>query len=133
MSKCRPHVWNVEPWLPLYAKARPEDHPAMECVNCGRVLAVVDTTPNMRTSIMRGIASRLFEGDEYTEVYEAVGEYFRFHLTGTRGLLMKERARNRQEETVREMVQEKSEMLRWWERRADMEGLEVHGPETRSA
>ena len=78
MARCRPHVWNVEAWLPLYRSA--DIDADMECLNCGRVLSVKDTTPNMQLSITRSIASRLFDGDEYSEVYDAVSAYFRHHL-----------------------------------------------------
>ena len=77
--KCRPHVWNVEKWLPLY-KGADIGLPEITCTTCGRVLAVRDTTPNMRASITHGIASRLYEGDEYDEVQDAVLEYFAFHI-----------------------------------------------------
>ena len=77
--KCRPHVWNVEKWLPIF-KGADITVPEIECLNCGRVLHVRDTSPNMRASICEGIASRLFEGDEYEEVQDAVSQYFSFHI-----------------------------------------------------
>ena len=79
--KCRPHRWNIEDWLPLYKSNSVEkSYPEIWCVDCGRVLAVRDTTPNMRASISDGIAKRLYDGDEYSEVYNSVNEYFEFHL-----------------------------------------------------
>ena len=51
---CRPHRWNVEDWLPLYGNKVEETAPEIRCLNCGRVLAVRDTTPNMRGSITEG-------------------------------------------------------------------------------
>ena len=66
-------------WLPLYAQAD-ITLPEITCVNCGRVLAVVDTTPNMRSSITEGIAKRLYEGDEYEEVHDAVSKYFAYQI-----------------------------------------------------
>ena len=79
---CRPHRWNIEDWLPLNPHAKPEDHPSMQCLRCGRTLAVTDTTSDMRASIASGIATRLFMGDEYSEVYDAVQDYFLHHITG---------------------------------------------------
>ena len=76
---CRPHRWNVEDWLPLYGNKVEETAPEIRCLNCGRVLAVRDTTPNMRGSITEGIASRLFKGERYDEVAKSVREYFAFH------------------------------------------------------
>ena len=81
--KCRPHRWNIEDWLPLLKANRVEEtYPEIWCLNlnCGRVLAVRDTTPSMRASIADGIAKRFCEGDEYDEVYESVNEYFAYHL-----------------------------------------------------
>ena len=78
-KKCSPHRWNVEDWLPLY-KGTDITIPELTCRNCGRVLAVGDTTPNMRASIADGIASRLFKGDEYAEVHDAVTKYFTYQI-----------------------------------------------------
>lgn len=79
MIRCRPHRWNVEDWLPLWREvgATPDDHDSIRCVNCGRVLRVEETSANQRSSIAGAIASRLFCGDEYSEVYDAVMEFFR--------------------------------------------------------
>ena len=83
--KCRPHRWNIEDWLPLFKGNRVEDSdPEIWCLDCGRVLAVRDTTLNMRASIANGIAKRFLGGDEYDEVYESVNEYFEFHLAAFR-------------------------------------------------
>ena len=82
--KCSPHLWNVEEWLPLYGKPVEKSYPEIWCLECGRVLAVRDMTPNMQASITHGIASRLFDGERYSEVAKAVREYFMFHSTGLR-------------------------------------------------
>ena len=66
---------------PLIVDTAPADYPAMTCQNCGRVLAIKDTSPNQRGSIASSIASRLYEGDEYSEVFGAVMDYFNQHLT----------------------------------------------------
>ena len=79
-KKCSPHIWNIDDWLPLYRSNRVEESPPeITCVDCGRVLAVVDTSPNMRSSIAVGIASRLFDGVEYDRVLASVNEYFEYH------------------------------------------------------
>jgi hypothetical protein len=80
-SLCNPHVWDYQNWLPLIVDTAPADYPAMTCQNCGRVLAIKDTSPNQRGSIASSIASRLYEGDEYSEVFGAVMDYFNQHLT----------------------------------------------------
>ena len=80
-SLCNPHVWDYKNWLPLIVDTAPADYPAMTCQNCGRVLAIKDTSPNQRGSIASSIASRLYEGDEYSEVFGAVMDYFNQHLT----------------------------------------------------
>ena len=77
--KCRTHRWNVEKWLPIY-KGADISVPEITCTICGRVLAVQDTSPNMRASITEGIARRLFEGDEYSEVFDSVMECWAFHI-----------------------------------------------------
>ena len=82
--KCRPHRWNIEDWLPLYGKPVEKSYPEIWCLDCGRVLAVRDMTLNMRASIANGIAKRVFDGDEYDEVYESVNEYFTYHLAAFR-------------------------------------------------
>ena len=79
--KCRVHLWNVEEWLPLYGKPVEKSFPEIWCLECGRVLAVRDMTPNMQASITHGIASRLFDGKRYSEVAKSVREYFMFHST----------------------------------------------------
>ena len=79
--KCRVHLWNVEEWLPLYGKPVEKSFPEIWCLECGRVLAVRDMTPNMQASITNGIASRLFDGKRYSEVAKSVREYFMFHST----------------------------------------------------
>ena len=71
MSACSPHRWNVEQALPIY-KDHDQTLTGLTCQHCGRYLDVMDTSPNMRASIAQGIASRLYEGDEYSEVHEAV-------------------------------------------------------------
>ena len=78
---CKFHRWDHENWLPLIQGSKPEDYPAMTCQTCGRVLAVMDTSPNMRASIATSIASRLKGGDEYDEVFSSVMAYFNTHLT----------------------------------------------------
>ena len=83
--KCRVHRWNIEDWLPLYKSNRVEESSSeIWCVDCGRVLAVRDMTPNMRSSISDGIAKRLFDGVEHSRVYDSVNEYFEFHLAAFR-------------------------------------------------
>ena len=84
--KCRPHRWNIEDWLPLCGNPVEESYPEIWCLNlnCGRVLAVQDTSLDMRASIADGIAKRFCEGDEYDEVYNSVNEYFEFHLAAFR-------------------------------------------------
>ena len=82
--QCRPHRWNVEDWLPLYRNSRPDDHDSIRCLNCGRELHILDTSPNMRASIAEGIARRLHEGDEYDEVLESVHDWMRSALTRSR-------------------------------------------------
>ena len=77
---CRVHRWNIEDWLPIKGNKVEETNSEIWCLDCGRVLAVQDTTPNMRARITDGIAKRFCGGDEYTEVYESVSEYFNFHL-----------------------------------------------------
>ena len=78
-KKCSPHRWNVEKWLPIIRNSD-ITVPEMECLNCGRVLAVADTSPNMRASIAEGIAKRFCEGDEYAEVHDAVTKYFTYQI-----------------------------------------------------
>ena len=77
--RCKPHRWDVEKWLPII-----EDTdisiPKLTCLRCGRELHVIDTTSNSRAKIAHSIATRLYEGDEYSEVYDAVGKYFSHHL-----------------------------------------------------
>lgn len=77
--KCRPHRWDVEKWLPLYKDANIEQ-PFMTCLECGRELRVIDTSPNMRSAIAHAIASRLYEGDKYDGVRDAVISYFNHQL-----------------------------------------------------
>ena len=77
--RCNPHRWDVEKWLPIRQGADIETA-LMTCLNCGRELRAEDTSPNMRASIAHGIATRLYEGDEYEEVYRAVSEWFVHHL-----------------------------------------------------
>ena len=80
-KKCSPHIWNIDDWLPLYRSNRVgESPPEITCVDCCRVLAVIDTSQNMRLSIAVGIASRLFDGVEYDRVLASVFEYFDYHL-----------------------------------------------------
>ena len=74
MPKCRPHTWNIEDWLPLYASAKKPPHSEIKCTVCGRVLALRDMSPNIKASIANGIARHLYEGDEYDEVYDAACE-----------------------------------------------------------
>ena len=69
LNKCRPHKWNYEDWLPIVKGSKPEAHEAMTCQRCGRILAVRDTSPNMRAAITYSLASRLYDGDEYSEVF----------------------------------------------------------------
>ena len=76
ISKCRPHSWNYEKWLPIVQGSLPEAHEAMTCKRCGRVLAVKDTSQVMRGAIAHSLASRIYDGDEYSEVYDSVVEYF---------------------------------------------------------
>ena len=83
IMSCHPHRWNVEDWLPLYGNPVEESDPEISCLNCGLVLAVRDTTPNMRGSIIQGIAKRVCDGDEYHEVFASASEYFVHHLTNT--------------------------------------------------
>lgn len=80
MSKCNPHVWNYQDWLPCFRNAEPDYHDRIECRNCGRVLFIRDTTPNMRRAIARSMATRIFDGDEYEEIYEAAMDFFGWHL-----------------------------------------------------
>ena len=77
---CNPHRWDCENWLPLFQGTDPDAYPAMTCLSCDRKLAIMDTTPNMRASIAHAIASRLFDGDEHSEVYDAMQDYFSRHL-----------------------------------------------------
>ena len=53
--------------------------PEIRCLNCGRVLAVRDTTPNMQSGIIAGLGSRLFRGERSSEVVRSACEYFAFH------------------------------------------------------
>ena len=76
--KCRPHRWNIEAWLPII-KGSDIEAP-LECLLCGRVLAIAETTPNMRASMAHAIATRFLEGEEYSETHEAVFLYFNHHL-----------------------------------------------------
>ena len=75
-GRCGPHRWNYEAWLPILQGSKPAEYDAIECLNCGRILAVVDTSPNMRASIAHAIASRVYGGDEYDEVRDSVMDYF---------------------------------------------------------
>lgn len=63
---CRPHQWG---W-PL-----PQGE-SLTCSACGRILHVKDTSPNARAAITNSIASRMFEGDEYTEISYIVSDWF---------------------------------------------------------
>lgn len=76
MTTCKPHRWDYENWLPLIASSRPADYDAMTCLNCGKVLAIADTSPNMRASITHAIASRIYGGDEHAEVSASMREFF---------------------------------------------------------
>lgn len=67
MEKCRVHRWNVEEWLPLYGH-RPVTRTEIVCVQCGRILKVENTSPGQRSRIADGIARRLYDGDEHSEV-----------------------------------------------------------------
>ena len=82
MAKCNPHVWDCQNWLPIIRDTDPAAYPEMTCRNCGRKLAARDTTPNQRGSIAQAIATRMYDGDEYAEVYDSVIEYFNIHLKG---------------------------------------------------
>ena len=73
---CRPHRWNYEAWLPVMKSAKPDEHDGLTCLNCGRVLAVIDTSPNMRRNIARAIAEGVFDGDEYEEIFRSVIDFF---------------------------------------------------------
>ena len=53
----------------------------MTCQTCGRMLAIRDTSPNQRASIASSIAKRIYGGDESSEVFGAVMDYFNHHLT----------------------------------------------------
>ena len=77
--KCTPHRWDYENWLPIIQGSNIDLEP-LRCMNCGRELYSKQTSLNMRASIAHGIASRLYGGDEYNEVYQAVGDYFMHHL-----------------------------------------------------
>lgn len=81
MMICRPHRWDIEHWLPILSESRPEEYDAITCLNCGRVLAIKDTSPNMRSSIADSIAKKFLDGDEYAEVCESVMEFFNSALT----------------------------------------------------
>lgn len=72
---CRPHRWNYEAWLPLIRGSNPEQHDSIRCLNCGRVLKVVDMSMNMKAAIANSLAARLFYGDEYSEVYDSVFDF----------------------------------------------------------
>ena len=61
---CRPHRWNNEHWLPILPESSPEEYDSITCLNCGRVLAIKDTSSNMRASIANSIAKRFMDGDE---------------------------------------------------------------------
>ena len=81
-NKCRPHIWNYEDWLPIVEGSKPEANEAMTCLRCGRILAVMDTSQNMRSAIAHSLASRIYDGDEYSEVYDSVMDYFGRWLIG---------------------------------------------------
>ena len=72
---CAPHVWNVNDWLPILRGSHPEAHDSIQCLNCGRILKKTEMTLNMRASIATSVASRLFCGDEFDEVYAAACEF----------------------------------------------------------
>ena len=59
-----------------HQRLAPEKHDAIKCLNCGRVLDVMDTSPNMRASIAHSVASKLYGGDEYDEVRASVVDFF---------------------------------------------------------
>ena len=73
---CKPHRWNYGERLPIIRGSHPEKHDAIKCLNCGRVLDVMDTSPNMRASIAHSVASKLYGGDEYDEVRASVVDFF---------------------------------------------------------
>ena len=77
-TQCRPHEWDLDE---LLAPTHEGTSDTLTCVRSGRRLAVVDTSLNMRASIAHGIASRLYEGDEYDEVRQRICDYFEHHLS----------------------------------------------------
>ena len=79
MAKCKPHIWDYENWLPLMKGSEPTNYPAMTCRNCGRIYPVAGIPRYRRDSIAHSIARRIFSGDEYAEVFDAVQDYFKLH------------------------------------------------------
>ena len=73
---CNPHEWNYADWLPIIRGSDPEAHDSIRCVDCGRELAVVDMTRNMQISIAGALADRLYGGDEKTEIFTSVMDFF---------------------------------------------------------
>ena len=80
--KCRPHVWNYQEWLPIIRGSEPEKHDSIRCMNCGRVLFIKDMYPNQMFSIAHSIASRVYGGDEYSEVHESAWQFFHKDVLG---------------------------------------------------
>ena len=79
MAKCAPHIWDYENWLPIMQGAEPANYPAMTCRNCGRIYPIAGRPPYHLDSIAHSLASRIFSGDEYSEIYDSVREYFALH------------------------------------------------------
>ena len=88
VARCKPHRWDVEKWAPIFKGADIETK-HMTCLNCGRMLRPMDTSPNMRARIANSIASRMFDGDEFDEVYESVNKYFQHHIAAVHGWRIK--------------------------------------------
>ena len=80
VSRCKPHVWNYEKWLPIIQGSDPDAHDAIECLNCGRVLPVTETSLTMRVRIAHSMASRIRAGDGYQEIFDSVTTFFNQRL-----------------------------------------------------
>ena len=81
--KCSPHTWDVDNWMsPVIASGKiPMDHPCrttreINCVECGRTIDILDLSDVAKSQIAKGIAKRIYNGDEESEVSEHISAVF---------------------------------------------------------